>query len=138
MVSAMYRLVMRWVTDGSGGSGLNEDEFGTWAVILNAGIMALPERTVRHGLELQFLTNHMGHFILVTGAMDALGANRATLMVQLPLALKMAEQHHAQQAAGQDDLFNVIEAEPHFFQQGLTATEYGTLGSNQVLYINLS
>ncbi|MBK9033248.1 MAG: hypothetical protein IPL61_18575 [Myxococcales bacterium] len=23
MVSAMYRLVMRWVTDGSGGSGLN-------------------------------------------------------------------------------------------------------------------
>ena len=37
-VSAMYRLVMRWVTDGSGGSGLSEEEFGGWAVKINAGI----------------------------------------------------------------------------------------------------
>ncbi len=37
-VSAMYRLVMRWVTDGSGGSGLSEDEFGGWAVKVNASI----------------------------------------------------------------------------------------------------
>ncbi len=38
MVSAMYRLVMIWVTDGSGGSGLSEDEFGGWAVNVNASI----------------------------------------------------------------------------------------------------
>jgi nucleotide-binding universal stress UspA family protein len=38
MVSAMYRLVMLWITDGSGGSGLSEEEFGPWAVKLNAGI----------------------------------------------------------------------------------------------------
>lgn len=38
MVSAMYRLVMRWVVDGSGGSGLSEEEFGSWAVKVNAGI----------------------------------------------------------------------------------------------------
>ena len=38
MVSAMYRLVMIWVTDGSGGSGLSEEEFGGWAVIVNASI----------------------------------------------------------------------------------------------------
>ena len=38
VVSAMYRLVMRWVTDGSGGSGLSEEEFGGWAVKLNAAI----------------------------------------------------------------------------------------------------
>jgi nucleotide-binding universal stress UspA family protein len=38
MVSAMYRLVMAWVTDGSGGSGLSEEEFGSWAVKVNAGI----------------------------------------------------------------------------------------------------
>ncbi len=37
-VSAMYRLVMIWVTDGSGGSGLSEEELGPWAVKLNAGI----------------------------------------------------------------------------------------------------
>ena len=41
-------------------------------IIANAGIMALPERTVQHGLELQFLTNHVGHFLLVTGLLDRL------------------------------------------------------------------
>ena len=40
-VSAMYRLVMQWVTDGSGGSGLNEEEFGSWAVKINAGITVI-------------------------------------------------------------------------------------------------
>jgi nucleotide-binding universal stress UspA family protein len=38
VVSAMYRLVMVWVTDGSGGSGLSEEEFGPWAVKVNAAI----------------------------------------------------------------------------------------------------
>jgi nucleotide-binding universal stress UspA family protein len=38
IVSAMYRLVMLWVTDGSGGSGLSEEEFGSWAVKINAAI----------------------------------------------------------------------------------------------------
>jgi nucleotide-binding universal stress UspA family protein len=38
VVSAMYRLVMAWVTDGSGGSGLSEEEFGGWAVKVNAAI----------------------------------------------------------------------------------------------------
>ncbi|MGW8251641.1 MAG: hypothetical protein ACWGO1_13430, partial [Anaerolineales bacterium] len=38
VVSAMYRLVMRWVIDGSGGSGLSEEEFGGWAVKTNAAI----------------------------------------------------------------------------------------------------
>lgn len=42
------------------------------AIICNAGIMALPQREVKHGLELQFLTNHIGHFILVTGLLDRL------------------------------------------------------------------
>lgn len=40
-VSAMYRLVMVWVTDGSGGSGLSEEEFGGWAVKMTAGITAI-------------------------------------------------------------------------------------------------
>ncbi len=37
-VSIVYRLVMRWVVDGSGGSGLCEDEFGPWAVKINSSI----------------------------------------------------------------------------------------------------
>ena len=38
VVSAKYRLVMQWITDGSGGSGLSEEEFGGWAVKVNAAI----------------------------------------------------------------------------------------------------
>lgn len=41
-------------------------------LIANAGIMALPELQTAHGYELQFFTNHIGHFILVTGLIDRL------------------------------------------------------------------
>jgi hypothetical protein len=37
-VSIMYRSVMAWVTDGTGGSGLSEEEFGSWAGKVNASI----------------------------------------------------------------------------------------------------
>lgn len=47
--------------------------------------------------------------LIRSGAMDELGPNRATLMSQLPLALKMAEQHHATQAAGQNDMFGMSD-----------------------------
>ncbi len=51
--------------------------------------------------------------LIRAGALDELGGNRATLMAQLPLALKMAEQHHAMEAAGQEDLFGLVNPEPH-------------------------
>lgn len=55
---------------------------GTIDVLLcNAGIMALPERTVQHGQELQFLTNHVGHFILVTGLIDQLPDDGRVVML---------------------------------------------------------
>jgi WW domain-containing oxidoreductase len=41
-------------------------------IIANAGIMALPELQQVHGYERQFFTNHMGHFVLVTGLLDQL------------------------------------------------------------------
>lgn len=41
-------------------------------IICNAGVMALPKRQVKHGVEMQFLTNHVGHFLLVTGLFDRL------------------------------------------------------------------
>lgn len=50
-------------------------------IIANAGIMALPKRTVQHGLELQFLTNHIGHFLLVTGLLDALTPDGRVVML---------------------------------------------------------
>ncbi|MBX3269662.1 MAG: SDR family oxidoreductase [Sandaracinaceae bacterium] len=41
-------------------------------LLCNAGIMALPKRETRHGVELQLFTNHVGHFLLVTGLADRL------------------------------------------------------------------
>ncbi|MFQ5659368.1 MAG: SDR family oxidoreductase [Gammaproteobacteria bacterium] len=41
-------------------------------LICNAGIMALPKLQQKYGIELQFFTNHIGHFGLVTGLLDAL------------------------------------------------------------------
>jgi DNA polymerase-3 subunit alpha len=46
------------------------------------------------------------------GALDGLGKNRATLMLQLPLALKLAEQHHEMEARGQNDLFGMGDPQP--------------------------
>ncbi len=50
-------------------------------ILCNAGIMALPERQERQGLELQFLTNHIGHFIFVTGLQGALTEAGRVVMV---------------------------------------------------------
>jgi NAD(P)-dependent dehydrogenase (short-subunit alcohol dehydrogenase family) len=41
-------------------------------IICNAGIMALPKRETAFGYELQFFTNHVGHFMLVTGLLERL------------------------------------------------------------------
>lgn len=51
------------------------------AIIGNAGIMALPTREVKHGVELQLLTNHVGHFILVTGLLDRLSADARVVIL---------------------------------------------------------
>ncbi|MFO0628054.1 MAG: SDR family NAD(P)-dependent oxidoreductase [Polyangiales bacterium] len=49
-------------------------------LLLNAGIMALPQRTLKLGHELQFLTNHVGHFILATRLLPRL-AERGRVVV---------------------------------------------------------
>lgn len=41
-------------------------------LIANAGIMALPNLEIIHGYEAQFFTNHIGHFMLITGLLDQL------------------------------------------------------------------
>jgi len=42
------------------------------AIVCNAGVMAPPTLQKAHGYELQFFTNHIGHFLLVTGLLDRL------------------------------------------------------------------
>ena len=51
------------------------------AIICNAGIMALPKLNLRHGYELQFFTNHIGHFLLVTSLLDQLADDGRVVMV---------------------------------------------------------
>ncbi|GAA4619388.1 SDR family NAD(P)-dependent oxidoreductase [Actinoallomurus liliacearum] len=41
-------------------------------LVANAGVMASPETRTADGWELQFATNHLGHFALTTGLHDAL------------------------------------------------------------------
>jgi NAD(P)-dependent dehydrogenase (short-subunit alcohol dehydrogenase family) len=51
------------------------------AILCNAGIMALPKRELHFGQELQFFTNHVGHFMLVTGLADSLADNGRVVML---------------------------------------------------------
>jgi WW domain-containing oxidoreductase len=50
-------------------------------IICNAGIMALPKLSQAYGYELQFFTNHIGHFMLVTGMIEALAADARVTML---------------------------------------------------------
>lgn len=50
-------------------------------IIANAGIMALPDLNVFHGIEAQMFVNHMAHFILVTGLLDRLTPRGRVVMV---------------------------------------------------------
>ena len=55
------------------------------AIIANAGIMALPQLERVAGYEKQFFTNHIGHFILVTGLLDKLAADGRVVMLSSAL-----------------------------------------------------
>lgn len=92
------------------------------AIVCNAGIMALPKLTVKHGLELQFLTNHVGHFLLVTGLLEQLApagrvvvlssdAHRAAPKMGIDFDNLAGERSYdAWQAYGRSKLANVLFA----------------------------
>lgn len=50
-------------------------------VICCAGIMALPKLEQKFGCELQFFTNHVGHFLLVTRLLDVLSDDGRVVML---------------------------------------------------------
>jgi WW domain-containing oxidoreductase len=51
------------------------------AIICNAGVMALPKLEKAYGFEQQFFTNHIGHFILVTGLLEQLTESGRVVML---------------------------------------------------------
>ena len=55
------------------------------AIICNAGVMALPKLEKAYGYEQQFFTNHIGHFILVTGLLDQLTESGRVVMLSSDL-----------------------------------------------------
>ncbi|OWV06513.1 oxidoreductase [Micromonospora wenchangensis] len=55
-------------------------------LVNNAGIMASPERRTPEGWELQFATNHLGHFALATGLHRALAAAEGARIVAVSSA----------------------------------------------------
>lgn len=91
-------------------------------ILCNAGIMALPERQQKQGVELQFLTNHMGHFLFATGLQDLLtddgrvvvvssGAHRMAPEEGIRLDDLGAERaYDAWQMYGQSKLANILFA----------------------------
>ena len=50
-------------------------------IIANAGIMALPKNEQKFGTELQLFTNHVGHFMLVTGLLEQLTETGRVVML---------------------------------------------------------
>jgi WW domain-containing oxidoreductase len=90
------------------------------ALIGNAGIMALPAREQKFGIELQFFTNHIGHFMLVNGLLDRLAPQGRVVIVasnahrRAPAAgiefdnLSGARGYVPWQAYGQSKLANIL------------------------------
>ncbi len=67
---------IRVVVDSVKSLGLRLD-----GIIANAGIMALPRLVQNHGIESQFFTNHVGHFLLVTSLLSQLTCTGRVVMV---------------------------------------------------------
>ena len=68
-------------------------------LINNAGVMDTPHETTRQGFELQFGTNHLGHFALTTGLHAALAAAGGARIVAV------SSSAHAQSPVIFEDLF---------------------------------
>lgn len=63
-------------------------------LINNAGVMTPPERqTTADAFELQFGTNHLGHFALTAGLLPLLRAGRARVTSQVSVAARSGEIH---------------------------------------------
>ena len=68
-------------------------------LVNNAGVMDAPETYTDNGWELQFATNHLGHFALATGLHDALAADGSARVVSV------SSSGHGNSPVVFDDLF---------------------------------
>ena len=104
-------------------------------LVNNAGVMASPETRTPEGWELQFATNHLGHFALALGLREALAADGAGRIVAVSSAAHrrspvVFEDIHFERrpyepwlAYGQSKTANVlfaVEAAKRFADDGIT------------------
>jgi len=129
------------------------------AIICNAGIMALPEREVVHGQEKQFFTNHIGHFMLVTGLLDRLATEGRVVMLSSaahawapPEGIRFSDLSFEQgyrpnTAYGQSKLANLLfartlakrfAADPETAQQTANAVHPGVIATNLGRHMNVA
>jgi NAD(P)-dependent dehydrogenase (short-subunit alcohol dehydrogenase family) len=105
-------------------------------LVNNAGVMACPEQRTREGWELQFATNHLGHFALAAGLRASLAAARGARVVAVSSSAHLRspvvfEDIHFQRrpyepwaAYGQSKTANVlfaVEASARWRADGITA-----------------
>jgi NAD(P)-dependent dehydrogenase (short-subunit alcohol dehydrogenase family) len=122
-------------------------------LIANAGIMALPTLETVNGMELQFATNHLGHFQLVTGLLDKLEQGARIVMVsssahkQAPSGgidfenLDGSKSYSAFRAYGRSKLANVLfanELSRRLSDRGITANSLhpGVIQTNLGRHMN--
>lgn len=124
-------------------------------IVANAGIMALPSLEQSRGVELQFLTNHVGHFALVTGLADRL-SERARVVVVSSAAHRYAAErgleldnldgthdYHPWRMYGRSKLANILFARTlahRFASSGTGRTAYslhpGVIRTNLTRHID--
>ncbi len=105
-------------------------------LVNNAGVMACPERHTPEGWELQFATNHLGHFALALGLQEALAVDGDARIVSLSSGAHLrspvvfSDIHFERReydpwlAYGQSKTANVlfaVEATRRWAQDGITA-----------------
>lgn len=121
-------------------------------LVNNAGVMASPEQHTPEGWEMQFATNHLGHFALALGLHDALAADGAARIVSVSSSAHMLSPivfddiHFAFRsydpwlAYGQSKTANVlfaVSATARWFGDGITANALmpGAIVTNLQRYI---
>ncbi|WCN80092.1 SDR family NAD(P)-dependent oxidoreductase [Micromonospora sp. LH3U1] len=122
-------------------------------LVNNAGIMAAPLSRTPQGWEMQFATNHLGHFALATGLRPALAAGDGARIVSVSSAAHLRSpvvfediqydrrEYEPWQAYGQSKTANVlfaVEATRRWADDGITANALmpGAIQTNLQRYVS--
>ncbi|MET8044756.1 SDR family NAD(P)-dependent oxidoreductase [Micromonospora sp. NPDC005215] len=122
-------------------------------LVNNAGIMAAPLSRTPQGWEMQFATNHLGHFALATGLRPALAADGGARIVSVSSAAHLRSpvvfediqydrrEYEPWQAYGQSKTANVlfaVEASRRWADDGITANSLmpGAIRTNLQRYVS--